>query len=86
MVQAHLRDRRRKDNNFVEFTDSLHELIYARSFYDVHIMIVALNFDRDGEVRLVQNLQCGLASVKALWAIETDFERAVNEGFVQIQD
>lgn len=53
---AVLADRRGKDDNFVELTDALHELINTRAFDDVDIMVRPFNFDRDSEIGLMEEL------------------------------
>lgn len=55
-MRSYLRDGRRENNNLVKLADSLHELINSRSLYDVNVVVVALDFDRDCEVCLMQNL------------------------------
>lgn len=57
---TYLRDRSREHNYFVQLSHSLHELIHARSLYDVHIVVVTLYLYRNGEVGLVEKLErCG---------------------------
>lgn len=52
-----LADGRGKDDNFIELTNTLHELINARSLNDVHVVVGSFDFDRDGEVGLMEELQ-----------------------------
>lgn len=52
-----LRHRGRKHNDFIEFTNSLHELIDTRALDHIDIVIVTLNLDWDREISLVQNLE-----------------------------
>lgn len=47
---------RGEDNDFIEFADALHELVDAGTFDDIHVMIGAFDFDRDGEVGLMEEL------------------------------
>lgn len=53
---TYLGDRSREDDDFIQLSYPLHELIYTRSLYDVHIVVVALYFYRNGEIGLVKNL------------------------------
>ena len=46
-----------KHHDLVELANALHELIDARSFDDIYIMILALNLHRDREVGLIQYLR-----------------------------
>ena len=46
-----------EDDHFVYFTDSLEERINARSFYDIHVVILAFDFDWNGEVCLMEDLK-----------------------------
>lgn len=55
--RTYLGYRRCKDNYFVQFTHPFHELIHARTLDNVHVMIVALNFNRNGKISLVEYLQ-----------------------------
>lgn len=48
--------RRREDNYFVQFADSLHELIDTRPFDDIDVMVLAFNLYWNGEICLVKNL------------------------------
>jgi hypothetical protein len=52
----YLGDRSRENNNFVEFSYPLHELVHAGSLNDINIMIVALDLYRYCEIGLVQYL------------------------------
>ena len=45
-----------EDNDFVQLAHSLHEFVDSRSLNDIYIMIIAFNFDRYSEIRLVENL------------------------------
>lgn len=65
---AILRNGRGKDNNFVEFSNPLHELIHTGPFYDIDVVIRSFNFDGYSEVRLLKQLP----------------KAAVNQSFVQI--
>lgn len=69
-----------KNNDLIELAYPLHELVDARSFYDIYIMIIALNFYWYRKVRLVENLDAvrkvasqesiiwnGLHTLKELW-------------------
>ena len=50
---AILGNRRSEDDNLVELTDALEEGINARSFYDIHVVILAFDFHGYCEVCLV---------------------------------
>lgn len=53
---TYLRNGRSEYHNFVQLANSLHEFINTRSFYDVYVVIVSFNLNRDGEICLVQDL------------------------------
>ena len=55
-VVTHLGDRSSKNDDFVELTDPLHELINARSFDNVDVVILTLNLDRYRKIGLVEYL------------------------------
>lgn len=59
---AIFRDRCSENDNLVELADSLQECIDARSFYDVDIVVLALNLDWYREVRLMKDLGVSLVS------------------------
>lgn len=77
--QTYLGDGCRENNHFVQFAHSLHELVDARSLDHVDIVVLALDFDRNGEIRALQNLQstvspivfkvakCAKNTLKLLW-------------------
>ena len=54
--QTHFRDRCRKDNHFVQFPDTFHELIDSGSFDHVNIVVLAFDLYRNGEIRTLKNL------------------------------
>lgn len=58
-VRAYLGYGGREDNNFVELSNSLHELIDTWPLYYVDVVIVALDFHGDGKVGLVKYLRTG---------------------------
>lgn len=53
---TNLGNRCSEDNNFVQFTHSLHELIDTWPLDNVNIMILTLDLHRDREVCLMQDL------------------------------
>lgn len=55
-LKTNLGDRRGKDHNLIQFTDALHELVNARSLYDVDVVIGSLNLHGNGKVGLVKEL------------------------------
>jgi hypothetical protein len=57
-IMTNLGDTGSKHYHFIKFTNSLHELINARSFYDVDIVILTLNLHGYRKVCLMQNLNC----------------------------
>lgn len=50
-------DRSCKHYNLVELANALHELIDARSFDDIYIMVLALNLYRYRKIGLIQYLR-----------------------------
>jgi hypothetical protein len=52
-----LGDRRRKHNNFVKLSDSLHEGIYPGPFDYIDIVILSLDLDWYREVSLVEDFE-----------------------------
>ena len=54
-------DRGGKNNNFVKFSHTLHELINTRSLDDIHIVILSFNLDGNCEICLVEYLNLVLA-------------------------
>lgn len=55
-VPAYLRNRSRKDDDFIQLPYSLHEFVHARPLDDVHIVVVTLDLYRNGEVGLMEKL------------------------------
>jgi hypothetical protein len=53
---AYLGDGCSEYNNFVQLADALHELVDAWSLDDVYVVVLAFNFNGNGEVSLVQDL------------------------------
>lgn len=53
---SHLRHGGCKHNNLVQFANSLHERIDPGSLDHIHIVVLTLNLDWNGEVGLVKNL------------------------------
>ena len=49
--------RRRKDNNLIKLAHPLHKLVNTRTFYNVYIVVIALDLDGYREVGLVENLK-----------------------------
>lgn len=56
-ANPYLRDRRRKDYNFVQLAHSLHEFVYTRSLNNINIMIIALDLHGNRKIRLMKNLE-----------------------------
>ena len=52
-----LRNRGSENDNFIKFSNSLHELIDTGSFNDIDIVIVALDLNRYCEICLMQYLE-----------------------------
>lgn len=52
-VRTYFGYRCRKNNDFVELSYPLHELVDTWSLDNVHVVEIALNFNRDGEIGLV---------------------------------
>lgn len=63
MRVSYLGNRRSEDNDFIKLSNSLHELIHTRSFYDIDIVVVTLNLNRYREVGLVKNLLNGAVRI-----------------------
>jgi hypothetical protein len=55
--QTYLGYRSGKDNYLIQFTNPLHKLIDSWAFDDIYVVVLALNFHRNGEVSLVENLK-----------------------------
>jgi hypothetical protein len=47
----------RENHHFVQLSHPLHELVDARSFYDIDIVKLAFYFNWNGKVGLVENLR-----------------------------
>ena len=56
MMSIHLGNRGSEDDNFVQFSNSLHELIHAGSLDHVYIMELPFYFNGNSEVGLVEYL------------------------------
>ena len=56
IIGSYLRNGRGKDNNFIEFSNPLHELIHTGAFYDIDVVIRSFDFDGYGKVRLLKQL------------------------------
>ena len=48
-----------ENDNFVKFTNSLHERIHTWSLDHIYIVILAFNFYRNGEIGLMEDLYSG---------------------------
>ena len=55
-MRTDLGNRCSEDNDFIEFTNTLHELINTRTFDNIDIMILTLDLNWYGEVSLVKYL------------------------------
>lgn len=53
---TYLRYRRSKDNNLIEFSNTLHELIDTRPFNNIYIVVLSFNFNWNCEVCLMEYL------------------------------
>lgn len=53
LILSYLRHGCGEDDNFVQLTNALHELIHARPFDDIDIMKLAFDLDRNREIGLV---------------------------------
>ena len=91
--RIYLGHRGSEDDHFVQLPHALHELIHARSFDDVDIVILTLNLHGNGEVGLMKNLRRwgqpvfgGGVSVSGLFGHTTYLETAMNQGLVQVED
>lgn len=47
----------REDNNLIKLAHPLHELVNTGTFYNVYIVVIALDLDWYREVGLVENLE-----------------------------
>lgn len=52
-----------KHDNFVEFTNTLHELVHAWPLDDINIVVCPFNLDWNGEVCLMEDLNRELMDV-----------------------
>lgn len=46
-----------EDHNFIDLSDPFQESINARPFYDVYVVILPFDFNRNREVSLMKDLQ-----------------------------
>lgn len=46
-----------ENDDFVDFTDALEESIDTRAFNDIDVVVLTFDFNGNGEVGLVQNLE-----------------------------
>lgn len=86
---AILRDRSSEDHDLVDFTDTLEECVNTWALNDVDVVVLALDFNRDSKVGLVQDLRDVFFSmrIEGSWKrCQTYLETAVDQGLIQIKN
>ena len=83
-IFAYLGNGSSKYYNFVEFPNTLHELIDTRPLDDVDVMELALDLHGYSEISLVEYLRVSVQRLLKLCM--TDLEATVDQCLIQIQD